>query len=461
MDTERFELFNQKLSPSGRYICNIYQDKQTRLFTLELITKVGGFEFYHLPEDEEQMTPSDIVVWGAGEDVLFYSTGNFKRVHAYDIPHRQTCSKDVPDGQVVVYDGVSKLLFKKKLYSDGKKDYYSTEDELAFSDCMAGEPAAKVLPLTNSPMTLWLRKKSITQYYGRDVWQIAVCSTEKRKLLTDDIGLYAIENSIRSAKEGWINFYGYKADEQAFFWVNYHVGEQEIFVLEYPDTKPIMDMRWVEKDGCWRAIINGEVISPRPFYYDNLYSLPVKIQAQSIPLELLELIEPGSEEVKRQRAEQKAKRLAETKALYEANNTSADDLIRRASGGESRFWQGLKMRRRERTVEAQDRKRRAASSMTYGDTVLYFVLITLLFLGMVVGAVMYVAYNGYLGPVAMRNIFSSGAALFMGWVATIINMRSHRGSGWQPLSRTGKIVLTVFCLVVVLAGLLICVKMFG
>lgn len=403
MDAGKFTYHGTKISPTKNYYVELYKSaEETYTFCVKTME---GLEFYRPLETDGTLYSLDQLDWAKSKDMLFFSTEYQKRIFLFDLDHFQLYSKEVSKTHTIWWaDDEERWHVQERLFSSGGKDYFSTVDLLEPQDPMANAPEHKIVDIPDSDYCLWLQQYTV-HTYDRKVWKIAVFSKSRFELVMEDLGYYAIEDSLRVGKNMYYNFYGFNAKDSALCVVNFRPEEKfELFIWECPPQVP-MRMEWVEEEGFWRAVINHTLIRPKPFYYDNLYSVRVKMTSKSIsiPLELANLVAKEMPELQSQRDRIEAESRQAAISRHAEENTSSEDLIRRASG-ETQFFQRLKAKRFLAHREKPSRR-----------PVISFVAATVLIIA-IPTAVAFASANGWrLGGTAMRNIVTTLVMLLTLW----------------------------------------------
>lgn len=427
MPPERFSTYGSKKSPSGKYTFCLFQDKEANEFTFNVMNQLLC-QFFHPLEEFGELRPHDLLDWSADRDILFFSTNDLRRVYLLDLLHFQFRSYSLREREIAKWDNEKcRWIIYYHEFGRGDEARYSTSCYIASEDAMAKEPPQKIVRIPDSVYSLWLRKRDIWGY-DRPVWQISIFNERDRLLTVEDLGYYALEDSVRVTKDGRINFYGRREREDAVLVVNLRPGEaletkpdtQVVNIQEFAD-KPPMNMVFEDEIGFWRPVIDHEIIRPRPFYYDQMYREGVPAVNKPFPLQLMELVLPESEETGRMREESNAAKREAAMRQHAQNNTSTDDLLHRADSPSQliqrhKTWRLL---RRKTPGKKYDGGRRDMSGWMLA-------LVTILATGLVVWAVILVSRGGSIGGNAMRNIATAVVGVLTLWGALIVKWWNNR-----------------------------------
>ena len=138
-------------------------------------------------------------------------------------------------------------------------------------------------------------------------------------------------------------------------------------------------------------------------------------------------------------------RSAAVKALHEEQNTSMEDLLRRASSG-TQFFQRLKIRR---LLSHKDNPKVSA--------IIYFIVATILIILVPVAAITAVANGWNMGGVALKNIATTIILLGVLWITSLTNLHSLRPKENKYSCNKRKIMIVVLIIIALLVGVLACV----
>ena len=419
VDLDKFTSQGVKISPSERYYAEIFKTPDG-IYTFCVKTK-EGLTFYNPVESDGVMYSDEQLDWAKKKDLLFFTTNHLHRIFLFDLEHFQFYSTDVPENHGIWWEETeNRWHIKERLFSSGGKDFWGICGVLGTKeDPMLKEPENKIIDIPDSKYSLWLQKYT-THTYDRKVWKIAVFTKSDFRIIVEDLGYYAIENSLRQGKDKYYNFYGFRADEEALCVVNFCPDKKfELYVWECPPHVP-MCMEWVEEEMFWRAVINHTVIRPRPFYFDNLYSVPLKTTNISIPLELTNLLlseHPEQKELQELRKKLVHEQQQEILNEHEQQNTSSEELISRAYG-ETQLFQRLKAKYfMPNKHKNHNPKRRSIIS---------FIVATVLLIAVPV-AVAFASANGWrIGGVTLKNIAGIIILLATLWIASLTDLIANR-----------------------------------
>ena len=438
-------LIGTKISPTGNFFIELYREHEDCAKYTFCIKNKYNQAFYNPLETDGEIDKDDVLDWSRHSDILFFSTNHHRHVFLFDLVHHQFYSETIKDGQKALWDDEGcQWLIREKEFSTGIKDYYSTVGELSSMDYMSNAPEQKIINISECEYCLWLQKHTI-KTYDRKVWRISVYSKTELRLLVEDLGYYAVEDSIRIIDNNSFNFYGYTADNEALCVVNYRLkGANELYIWECTQLVP-MRMDWIPEDKSWRAIINNAIIRPRPFYFDNLYPVELRRENKPIPLKLMDLIVKDNPEFVELREKYLQERSAAVKALHEEQNTSMEDLLRRASSG-TQFFQRLKIRR---LLSHKDNPKVSA--------IIYFIVATILIILVPVAAITAVANGWNMGGVALKNIATTIILLGVLWITSLTNLHSLRPKENKYSCNKRKIMIVVLIIIALLVGVLACV----
>lgn len=432
-----------KASPSGEFLVELNKDNQADgKYSFVVMTRYGKV-FYSPLDSDGVFYEDDLLDWSSRFDTLFFSTEHQKKIFLFDVSHSYFSFLELREGEKAVWDDDGcKWVVRAKAYSINSKDYYTTERILSSPDIMQGAPDQKIIIIPNTDYYLWLRKTSIKSY-DRKVWKISIFSVITKRILINDIGYYAVNDCIRVKNDSYVNFYGINASNDAIFIVNYSPKTlDKVYIWECTPLVP-MKMCWVEEDSCWRAMINNQIIRPRPFYFDTMYHEILHKVNLELPVALIDLIVAENPEQLEMREEYLRERSATVMALHEEQNTSMDVLLRRANGG-TQFFQRLKVRRL--LSHREDPK---------SEALIYFIIATVLIIAIPVAAIIASANGWDMGGVALKNIATTIVLLGVLWFTSLTYLLFLRKVENKNRSRKIKIVIVVLAIICLLVGVLV------
>ena len=177
--------------------------------------------------------------------------------------------------------------------------------------------------------------------------------------------------------------------------------------LVYPEM-----VVWEEENQCWRAVIKGVLIHPRPFYFDNTYFEELPVVLRPVPLDIMERL-PISEKQQAQLEALRQEKKRQMEEEFERNNTSGEEILSRM---------GKKPKRVRHRKLFNPRRRRSSSKVrnkSFMGSKLALVLAIVLLVAMVAAFIAYVASGNRVGPVAARNLFTAIALVVVFLVVTI------------------------------------------
>lgn len=428
------ELFGAKASKTLHYQFKLYkidapegEDPKSTYLTMEISDRVDSV-FYHLGDSMWMDLKADLADWDGVSDTIFFTACRRQYFFIYDIEHKQFVSGQLRQDEDVDWDDAQHCWqlkqFQYKLTSGSvTRNFYSNIGTLGLTDPMLTKEDRRVVFTSDKTMGVVLEKTGIARW-DRPVWKVGVFDCRTRQMLIDNLGVYAINDSVKAVVyrsdvglHNRLNFYGRMPSSTDFVCLTLDLtellqGKAEALIWEMPGAT-IERFEFIDEDCCWRPIINGKVIRPARFYFDNLYREPLKINPQPLSVEILHLAFPDDEQVQREwKAEQQRKR-DEMLHAYEQQNTSADDI----------FERGSKHKAASRKMPKDTSKR--TSHRTSHKNLWILIGASLLALGAIVGAVVAVASGLRVGPVAMRSIYTGVAGVIMAWVAAITNYRNN------------------------------------
>lgn len=430
-----------KVSPSGEYFVELFKGKREDGYYNFAVMNRYGKTFYSPLDSDGVFYEDDLLDWSNRCDTLFFSTEHLKKIFIFDVSHSYFSFLELSEGEMAIWDDDGcQWIIRKNAYSLNSKDYYSTEKILAAPNIMQDEPEQKIIIVPNTDYYLWLRKTS-TKSYDRKVWKISVFSIVTNRIIINDIGYYAVDNSIRVNNDSYVNFYGINASNDTIFIVNYSPRTiDKAYIWECPPLVP-MKMCWVEEDGCWRAMINNQIIRPRPFYFDTMYHEDLQKVNLEFPIALLDLIVAENPEQLEMREKYLQERSAAVKALHEEQNTSMEDLLRRASSG-TQFFQRLRI---HHLMSHRENPK--------SEAVIYFIIATILIIVVPVAAIIAAAHGWDMGGVTLKNIATTIILLGLLWITSLTNLFSFR----KRSSKKTRIVIILLIIIALLVGVLACV----
>jgi hypothetical protein len=433
MDFDQLILQGTKVSPSKDFFIELYK-KPEGDFTF-CVRNSHGQLFYNPLDTDGEICKDDLLDWSKHHDLLFFSTNHLRSVFLFDLVHHQFYSEKLTSGQVALWDDdANRWLIRQKEYSIDGKDYYSSVGELCTVDYMRDVPEQKIMDIPGTDYSLWLQKHTI-KIYDRYVWKIAIFSRSEYRLLVEDLGYYAVEDSVRITGNRYINFYGYKADSSTLCIITAKPrGQMDLFIWVCPPIVP-MRMEWFSEENCWRAVINSTVIRPGPFYFDMYDTVRLELEHKSLPLKLMGLIVKEKPEFQ-DLYDQYLKEKREAQILqYEQQNTSAEDLIRRADS-DTQIFQRIKAR----FVSSRRENPRTKA-------LIYFILATVLLFA-IPAAVAIAAYHGWqMNGVTMKNVATIMVLLGSFWISSLTFLLSFREKKHHGRRRKAIIVIIVLCII--------------
>ena len=315
-----------KRSCSGHYVARLFRipdaDDGSIRMSIEISKYKGGYVIFQLP-DKYWLGINDQLDWDAQEDIFFWTCNDNKRAFIYDVTFDTYIGADTNLNEKdrlewneeqkcwIRYD----FLYTIKAPEEDEYaipirqkpgDYFekSVLLKLPYSD--STEPPYKVV-LTNSDRFLFvLNQAQKAQAVEPTMWEMSLIDIKNNTWVVKSFPFHVRSNSIREGN-GMMQCYGYDPSHTTFFIFRFRLDDilnekkVEVFVHDFGPAKPERVV-WDGEGNTWRAVFNGEIVYPRPFYFDNMYPEDFPIDGTRLSVEVLKLLSQN-DDVKRLIAE--------------------------------------------------------------------------------------------------------------------------------------------------------------
>ena len=430
------ESFQERYKPSfdGSYVIRLFrlpdEDDGLEKFSFELTSRSGGFVIYKLPETL-WMAKIDQLDWCRDSNILFFTVLGLQKAFIYDIIFMTQVSCDLKPNDRIRWDEENKAwrIFESHvaITNAAHQLNYGTNYYLKLpypSD--SSQPDIKVIPMPNSRYVLVLNKLKKAKYFEPDMWKMGIVDMERLLWVVEEFPYHILgEETVRFRKDHYLECYGLNPHRTSCYLFRFNCddipeqGKLKVFVNDFSPMYP-EKVVWEEENQCWRAVIKGVVIHPRPFYFDNTYFEELPVVSRPVPLGIMEKL-PISEKQQSQVEALRQERKRQIEEEFERNNTSGKEILSRM---------GKKPKRVRHRKLFNPRRRRSSSSKVRNNgfmgSKLALVLAIVLLVAMIAAFIAYVASGNRVGPVAARNLFTAIALAVVFLVVTIRSRLSDK-----------------------------------
>ena len=303
-----------KQSHDSKYLCRLFRidsDDGSIRMSIEVMTYSKRLVFYHLPE-EYWLGTTELLDWDAEQNILFFTTNNQTKAFIYDVTFLTLVSCDIKlrnPKDYLWWDEKNKCWMIKSFVLSVKQnddaednpmtrqytpgDYYETIPALKLPYPSEEEPAHKIISTPKSYYKLVLTKLDKRHPVEPTMWQMGIIDMRNYTWVVERLP-YIVkgEESIIFNRGNMVECYGFDKNMNNLILFRFElksIEEKNKVILYINDFYP-HHPAFVTLDpeySCWRAVINGEMVCPRPFYFDNMYSEGRDIEGSPIPLEVL------------------------------------------------------------------------------------------------------------------------------------------------------------------------------
>ena len=425
-------------------------DDGTLRLSIEVMTYPSSKVFFKLPEDlwmtpDNPILSGDLLNWDNERDILFFTTHDQGWAYIYDITLGKIVSKEIETHtRNLDWDYENKrwvlpyvVTFTKGQQKSSKIMSLPVLDlnapaidlhHLKTVDTETPKPTSLndnseteriILETPDRRFFLLLTKKPNSLQKKLELWEVRVIDIENATITTSALPFLVTGSDAIRFKNSTVHLHGVNPSANNSYIFNFNLRDLykddplKVFVQDFEPTHP-ETIIW---DGqFWRAVINGKVIIPGHFYFDNMYIENVVRCQEPIPTNLLRIL-PITEESRKIHETLLANERKRKAAEHERANTPADEIFRRMDG----LNHNPKRRHSPKTKEPKAEKR--SSRRNSGDFLTsdwFLLLITLLLVGMTFGAFFYVNSGHNLRPVATYRLFSAWATLMIAEISIIL-----------------------------------------
>lgn len=161
-------------------------------------------------------------------------------------------------------------------------------------------PDMKLIPTKNERYALVLKKLPNTELTDSYPWTLGVLDVEKCCWIVEALPFRVPgEDAVRIKDNGWIECYGLDKTNNTFFLFRFDcdvIGKYKLKVSVHDFSHAFPErVVWDEEHQFWRAVVNGVVIQPRAFYFDNTYDNSYPIESKEVSSEVLRLLHKSGE----------------------------------------------------------------------------------------------------------------------------------------------------------------------
>ena len=343
-----------KRSCSGLYVARLFRlpdaDDGSIRMSLEVRKYQGGYVIFHLP-DKYWLGTNEQLDWDAQQDILFWTCNGQARAFIFDVTHVTFIGADAElnDKDRLDWDAEQKCWIKYSYLYSHEMSKENDEDaapirqkpgdyfektvllKLPYSD--STETKYKLMPTYSDRFILVLKQAKKMHSVEPTMWKMGIIDIKTYTWVVQSISYHVGLNTVRVGNKR-MQCYGYDLSHKACYIFSFDLDtilknkKVELFIHDFDPLHPER-VTWDGESNIWRAVINGEVIIPRPFYFDNMYTESLPIDGSPVPAEILELL-PKKNAIKRLVAEENQRRKKQLREEYEKNNTSLDQLSRRS-----------------------------------------------------------------------------------------------------------------------------------
>ena len=421
------ESFKERYKPSfdGSYVIRLFrlpdEDDGLERFSFEVMLRSGGFVVYKLPETF-WMAKMDQLDWCKDGNILFFTVLGLQKAFIYDVTFMTQVSCDLKPNDRIRWDEENKVwrIFESQIaFTNAAHQLnYGTNYYLKLpypSD--ASLPGIKVISMPNSRYVLVLNKLRKEKYFEPDMWKMGIVDMERLLWVVEEFPYHLFgEETVRFRNDHYLECYGLNRQRTSCYLFRFNCddipeqGKLKVFVNDFSPTYP-EKVVWEEKNQCWRAVIKGEVIYPRPFYFDNMYFVELPVVSRPVPLGVMEQL-PISEKQKPQLEALRQEKKRQMEEEFERNNTSGEEILSRM---------GKKPKRVRHKLPSTPRRSSSSKvrNKSFMGSKLAMVLAIVLLAAMIAAFIAYVASGNRVGPVAARNLFTAIALMVVFLVVTI------------------------------------------
>ena len=422
------ESFKERYKPSfdGSYVIRLFrlpdEDDGLERFSFEVMLRSGGFVVYKLPETF-WMAKMDQLDWCKDGNILFFTVLGLQKAFIYDVTFMTQVSCDLKPNDRIRWDEENKVwrIFESQIaFTNAAHQLnYGTNYYLKLpypSD--ASLPGIKVISMPNSRYVLVLNKLRKEKYFEPDMWKMGIVDMERLLWVVEEFPYHVFgEETVRFRNDHYLECYGLNPQRTSCYLFRFNCddipdqGKLKVFVNDFSPMYP-EKVVWEEENQCWRAVIKGVLIHPRPFYFDNTYFEELPVVLRPVPLDIMERL-PISEKQQAQLEALRQEKKRQMEEEFERNNTSGEEILSRM---------GKKPKRVRHRKLFNPRRRRSSSKVrnkSFMGSKLALVLAIVLLVAMVAAFIAYVASGNRVGPVAARNLFTAIALVVVFLVVTI------------------------------------------
>ena len=305
-----------KSSCDKRYTCRLFRipsDDGSIHMSIEVMMRNGGYVFYQLP-NQFWLGTSELLDWDSQLDILFFTTNGQTKAFIFDVTFLNLVSTDIkldPKDRLIWDDETKHWIIQKYLFTVREEDqneknpmhanykpgnYFEQILALELPDPDYNSPRYKIIDTPYKRFKFVLKKVFKQHNSEHTIWELGIADTKNLTWVVKKLP-YFIKgaDTLRLSHNKNVSTYGFSTDLNYvyLFLIDLESVEKEqkvsLFIHDFEPMRPA-EVVWDEKDSFWRAVINGEVIAPRPFYYDNTYSSYLPVEGTPLPSDILELL---------------------------------------------------------------------------------------------------------------------------------------------------------------------------
>lgn len=274
--------------------------------SLEVMMHMGGYVFYQLPK-EYWLDTTEIIDWDTNQNILFFTTNSRTHAFIYDITHLTMVHESFVPGSDIRWNDDERRWEVKIYYTithNGEQQHGVLNKILALPYAEeTPQPPYKVIPTPNSRYALVLTKMKKKFKIEPVKWEMGLVDLNSYTWAVENLPYQIMGDDSIRFYEQYVRSYGLSKNYSSCYILNFNLNDIQKYgnlPVHIHDFSPIRPERviWEEKSKFWSAVIKGEVIHPRPFYFDNLYTDDFPIQNKALPVHILELL-PQTEELDR------------------------------------------------------------------------------------------------------------------------------------------------------------------